>query len=231
VIAVVDYGAGNLASVRKAFRAVAGEVRVVRDVIDLGRPSAIVVPGVGHFRATAGLRTGWREAIIRHVEAGRPLLGICLGMQWLFEASEEAPGCEGLGLFKGSCFRLEPPAAAPRLKVPHVGWNQFERLSASAALDGIGDGAHAYFTHSYAAPVAAETVAVTTHGVRFAAVVERGAVWGIQFHPEKSGDVGLAILRNFGALASEGRAAAFARGVGREACPAHKEATGTRKQE
>jgi glutamine amidotransferase len=197
VIAVVDYGAGNLASVCKAFRAVAAEVRVVREAAELGTPSALVVPGVGHFGATSTLGAAWRDAIAGHVDAGRPLLGICLGMQWLFEASDEAPGCAGLGLLRGSCRRLEGQAGGDRLKVPHVGWNQFERLRPSAALDGLTDGAHAYFTHSYAAPVSDDTVAVTTHGQPFSAVVERGVIWGIQFHPEKSGEVGLAILRNF----------------------------------
>jgi imidazole glycerol-phosphate synthase subunit HisH len=197
VIAVVDYGAGNLASVCKALRAVAAEVRVVRAAADLGTPSAVVVPGVGHFGATAALDLAWRDAVAAHVNAGRPLLGICLGMQWLFEASDEAPGCAGLGLLRGSCRRLEGQAGAERLKVPHVGWNRFERLRPSAALDRVSDGAHAYFTHSYAAPVSDDTVAVTTHGQPFSAVVERGAVWGVQFHPEKSGDVGLEILRNF----------------------------------
>jgi imidazole glycerol-phosphate synthase subunit HisH len=210
VIAIVDYGAGNLASVRKAFHAVAADVTVVRDVADLGLPSAIVVPGVGHFGATAALGPEWRGAITRHVAAGRPLLGICLGMQWLFEASDEAPGCAGLGLLTGACSRLEAPAGGARLKVPHVGWNQFERVRESAALSGIEDGAHAYFTHSYAVPVCDDTVAVTTHGRPFSAAVERGALWGIQFHPEKSGDVGLAILRNFTALASERRLEACA---------------------
>ncbi len=203
MIAIVDYGAGNLASVRKAFDAVAADARVVRDASDLASPRAIVVPGVGHFGATAALGAAWREAIGHHVGAGRPLLGICLGMQWLFEASDEAPGCPGLGLLSGACFRLTPPAGDVRCKVPHVGWNQFDRVRPSAALQGIEAGAHAYFTHSYAAPVGRDCVAVTTHGESFAAVVERGAVWGTQFHPEKSGDCGLAILRNFLSIVRE----------------------------
>lgn len=202
MIAIVDYGAGNLSSVHKALHAVAADVRVVSRLAELGEPEALVVPGVGHFDATSALDDAWRRAIAGHVEAGRPLLGICLGMQWLFEASEEAPGCAGLGLLPGTISRLQPPSEGPRLKVPHVGWNQFQRVRPSAALDGIPDGAHAYFTHSYIAPVTADTVAVTTHGQPFSAVVERGAVWGIQFHPEKSGDVGLAILRNFAARAA-----------------------------
>ena len=197
MIAIVDYGAGNLASVRKAFGAVSADTRVVREVSDLGSPSAIVVPGVGHFGATSALGSEWRQAIARHAAAGRPLLGICLGMQWLFEASDEAPGCAGLGLLAGRCSRLGSCAGGERLKVPHVGWNQFEQIRASAALDGIPNGVHAYFTHSFAVPVCDDTVAVTTHGQPFSAVVERAAVWGIQFHPEKSGDVGLGILRNF----------------------------------
>jgi glutamine amidotransferase len=197
VIAIVDYGAGNLASVRKAFQAVAADVRIVRAAADLGLPSAIVVPGVGHFGATSALGPGWRDAIARHVGAGRPLLGICLGMQWLFEASDEAPGCVGLGLLRGRCTRLEAAAGDGRLKVPHVGWNQVERVRPSVSLEGIPDGAHAYFTHSYAAPAGAACVAVATHGTRFPAVVETDAAWGIQFHPEKSGEVGLGILRNF----------------------------------
>jgi imidazole glycerol-phosphate synthase subunit HisH len=205
VIAMVDYGAGNLTSVRKAFLAAGADIRVVRDISDLGRPSAVVVPGVGHFGATSALGPEWRDAISRHVRAGLPLLGICLGMQWLFEASDEAPGCPGLGLLPGSCFRLAPPASGVRCKVPHVGWNQFERVRPSTVLDGVADGAHAYFTHSYAAPVGDECVAVTTHGRRFAAVVERGAVWGTQFHPEKSGDVGLRILGNFVGMTSAAR--------------------------
>lgn len=194
MIAIVDYGAGNLASVLKAFRAVGAGARAVSSVSELNSPAAIVVPGVGHFGATAALGADWREAIASHAAANRPLLGICLGMQWLFEASDEAPGCNGLGLLAGRCSRL---AAGPGLKVPHVGWNQLETVHASRALEGVAEGAYAYFTHSYAAPHGPDTVALTTHGTPFAAVVERGSAWGIQFHPEKSGEVGLRILRNF----------------------------------
>jgi imidazole glycerol-phosphate synthase subunit HisH len=201
VIALVDYGAGNLASVRKAFQAVSAETCVVREVADLGSPAAIVVPGVGHFGATASLGEGWRQALREHAAAGRPLLGICLGMQWLFESSEEAPGCPGLGLLPGTCVRLDPPDGPARFKVPHVGWNQLEPLRPSAALARIEAGAYAYFTHSFAVPVTADCVAATSHGQRFAAVVEKGRVWGVQFHPEKSADVGLQILRNFVELA------------------------------
>jgi imidazole glycerol-phosphate synthase subunit HisH len=201
VIALVDYGAGNLTSVRKAFLAVGADVRLVREAANLGAPAAIVVPGVGHFGATASLGPAWREAVLGHVESGRPLLGICLGMQWLFETSEEAPGCQGLGLLPGACVHLGKGGASydaiSRIKVPHVGWNQLERTRFSAALQGVAPGAYAYFTHSYAAPVTGDCVATTCHGLTFASVVERGSVWGTQFHPEKSGDVGLTILKNF----------------------------------
>lgn len=201
MIAVVDYGAGNLASVRKALVAVGAEPRVVGDAADLGRPSGLVVPGVGHFGATSSLGQAWRDAVAAHVRAGRPLLGICLGMQWLFEASEEAPGCPGLGLLGGTCLRLgaadRPGESNAAIKVPHVGWNRVEPLRPSGPLGGVDEGAYAYFTHSYAAPVTADTVATSRHGRVFAAVVERGVVWGTQFHPEKSGDAGLRILANF----------------------------------
>jgi imidazole glycerol-phosphate synthase subunit HisH len=214
VIAVVDYGAGNLASVLKALSAVGAVPRVVRSAADLDAPAAIVVPGVGHFAATSSLDAAWRQAIAAHVSAGRPLLGICLGMQWLFDGSEEAPGCPGLGLLQGTCRRLGERGAADRsgspnafddsdqrvagrIKVPHVGWNRLSVTRPSGVLDGIDDGSYAYFTHAYAAPRTADTVAATTHGETFAAVVERGALWGTQFHPEKSGEIGLRLLRNF----------------------------------
>lgn len=202
-ISLIDYGAGNLASVCKAFAAVGGAPAVVSRLEDLGTPDALVVPGVGHFGATAPLDERWRAAIRAHVAAGRPLLGICLGMQWLFEASEEAPGCPGLGLLAGTVYRMRStfPSSdgqtSVRLKIPHVGWNRLAFARESAALADVHDGAHVYFTHSYAAPITEDCVAATTHGEAFAAVVERGVVWGAQFHPEKSSDVGLQILRNF----------------------------------
>lgn len=202
MIALVDYGAGNLTSVRKAFAALQAEVRTPAAPAVLAGARAIVVPGVGHFGATAALDGAWREAILAAVTAGTPLLGICLGMQWLFEGSDEAPGLPGLGLLAGRCRRLDPSGApghgpAGRLKVPHVGWNRLEAVRPSRLLAGVPDGAHAYFTHSYAAPVTADCVATTTHGGRFASGVERGSIFGVQFHPEKSGAVGLAVLRNF----------------------------------
>jgi glutamine amidotransferase len=204
VIAVLDYRAGNLASVCKALAAVGGDARLVRTAAEAAGAAAIVVPGVGHYGATVAIDQDWRSHLVAHALAGRPLLGICLGMQWLFEASDEAPEHGGLGLLPGRCSRLaagpRPDAAQPRetrVKVPHVGWNALELARPSRVLEGVADGAFVYFTHSYAAPIGAECVAVARHGTPFAAAIEHGSTWGVQFHPEKSGDVGLRILRNF----------------------------------
>ena len=191
-VALIDYGAGNLTSVRKALEAVGASLFTPRLPEDLGGADGIIVPGVGHFDATTSLAEPWRAAIRAGLERGVPLLGICLGLQWLFEASEESPGAEGLGIVRGSCARL--PAV---VKVPHVGWNALELVRSSRLLAGITNGTQVYFTHAYAAPLAPETIAATTHGVRFSAAVETGSVFGVQFHPEKSGDAGLRVLRNF----------------------------------
>jgi glutamine amidotransferase len=195
MIALIDYGAGNLTSVRKAFAAVGAEFVTPTTPADLARVDGIVVPGVGHFGATASLDHAWRETIRARVADGCPLFGICLGMQWLFEESTEAPGVPGLGLLAGRCTRLDDRGGA--LKVPHVGWNALSRPRASRLLDGVADGSYVYFTHSYAAPVTAATAATTTYATTFAAAVEHDHVCGVQFHPEKSADAGLQMIRNF----------------------------------
>jgi imidazole glycerol-phosphate synthase subunit HisH len=200
VIALIDYKAGNLTSVRKALAAVQAEVYTPEVPTDLDRASAIIVPGVGHFAATAALDAGWHETILRRVEAGTPLLGICLGMQFLFDGSTEAPDVPGLGLLRGRCELLAPPSSTDGFlcKVPHVGWNALaQRGSSSRLLADVPDHAQAYFTHSYVVPDTDATVAWTTHGLAFPSVVERGHVFGAQFHPEKSGETGLAMLRDF----------------------------------
>ena len=194
MIALIDYRAGNLTSVRKAFAALGADLFTPASPADLGEAAAIVVPGVGHFGATRALGPDWTEAILARVGEGRPLLGICLGMQWLFEGSEEAPELPGLGLLGGQCYKL--PSTAD-IKIPHVGWNALEMQRDASIVDTVTTGSQVYFTHSFVAPVTGDTVAVTTHGEPFAAVVQRGHVTGVQFHPEKSGDVGLQILRNF----------------------------------
>jgi glutamine amidotransferase len=194
VIALIDYGAGNLTSVRKGFAAAGGDVVSPADPDALGDASGVVVPGVGHFSATASLEGEWRDAIARLVQRGTPLLGICLGLQWLFEGSDEAPAQPGLGVLRGRCVRLPPGR-----KIPHVGWNVLA-IRASRLLAGIPDGTYAYFTHSYAAPVSDASTAITEYGSPFASAVERDNVFGVQFHPEKSGPAGVQILKNFVAI-------------------------------
>jgi len=203
VIALVDYGAGNLASVRKALAAIGAPVWTPTVPGELGRAHGIVVPGVGHFDSTKRLTDDWRTAITTMVDDGVPLLGICVGLQWLFEGSEESTDAAGVGCFAGSCFRLGNPSRPQDLrtlgplKVPHVGWNSLQLPRPSGLMGGIDDHTQVYFTHSYAAPVIADTVAICEYGVAFSAAVERGNVSAVQFHPEKSGDAGLRILENW----------------------------------
>jgi glutamine amidotransferase len=217
MVALIDYKAGNLTSVRKALAAVGASVFTPDSPDDLARAAALIVPGVGHFAATRVLDASWIAAIRDLVENGRPLLGICLGMQWLYEGSDEASDCPGLGVLKGRCYRLgaterltseagQPGAsrdtpAGLAVKIPHVGWNALARTRHGAILDGVPDRSQVYFTHSYVAPVTADTVAQTEHGERFASVVQRDRIAGVQFHPEKSGEIGLQVLRNFLRLA------------------------------
>lgn len=200
MIALIDYGAGNLTSVRKGFAAAGADLFDPSAPSELARARAIVVPGVGNFLATAALDGAWTAAIREAVGRGTPLFGICLGLQWLFDGSEEAPGVPGLGAVTGLCSRL-PGDPSGALKVPHVGWNSLALTRTGRLLEGVERGSQVYFTHSFAAPVTSETVATCTHGRPFAAAVETDRVFGVQFHPEKSGEAGLRILRNFVALA------------------------------
>lgn len=195
MIALIDYGAGNLTSVRKALAAIGADVFTPVAPDSVAAASAIIVPGVGHFDRTRAIDASWREAIGEAIGRGAPLLGICVGLQWLFEGSTEAPGVEGMGLFPGVCERLGE--GSDPLKVPHVGWNSLSFPHETALMAGLPEGAQVYFTHSYAAPVVEDAAAITTYGVPFTAAVERGQITGVQFHPEKSGDVGLRVLRNW----------------------------------
>ena len=202
MIALVDYGAGNLTSVRKALAAIGASVWTPAVPGELARAHGIIVPGVGHFDATRGLTNDWRAAISATVRDGTPLLGICVGLQWLFEGSVEAPEVQGLGVFKGTCFIFsgglrEPGSGNRPLKVPHVGWNNLTMPRATKLMAGVAPGTQVYFTHSYAAPIVDDTAAVCDYGTPFSAAVERDRVSAVQFHPEKSGPAGLHILSNW----------------------------------
>jgi imidazole glycerol-phosphate synthase subunit HisH len=196
VITLVDYHAGNMASVRKAFEYLGCETVVTEDPDLILRSRHIVVPGVGHFAATEQLtRAGLRHAVAEAIQRGANFLGICVGMQWMFEGSTEAPGVLGLGLIKGQVERF--PADA---KVPHVGWNTLDGRGESQILSGVASPSYVYYTHSYRAPMVTETVGVTEYDAQFSGVVEKDNYFGVQFHPEKSGPAGMKILQNFAQL-------------------------------
>ncbi len=194
-VTVIDYKAGNLTSVLKALLHLGAEAEVTDGNLSLVETAErIVLPGVGHFAATQRLdATGLTPAIRAAIARGIPFLGICVGMQWLYAGSSEAPAQPGLGHFRESCTRFPESIE----KVPHVGWNSLEIRHNSRLLSGIERGEYVYFTHSYKAPVTADTAAVTHYIEPFASAVERGNVMGVQFHPEKSGASGLQILSNF----------------------------------
>jgi len=192
-ITIVDYGAGNLNSVKKAFDYLGVKVVVTTQPEIVAAADKIVLPGVGHFNALGGLdNTGLRDAVLQAANAGKPFLGICLGMQWLFEGSDEAPGLAGAGIFAGRC-RPFPPT----VKSPHVGWNSLAVREGSRLLRNVAPDSFVYYTHSFQAPVVAATTAATEYGTPFSAVVEQDNIFGVQFHPEKSWTVGLLMLKNF----------------------------------
>jgi glutamine amidotransferase len=194
VIAIIDYRAGNLTSVKKAFDRIGAQSVITSEPAVVANASKIVLPGVGHFSSTFVLNeTGLRKAVKESLDRSIPYLGICVGMQWMIESSEEAPEVCGLGLWPGVCQRFPV-----EVKSPHVGWNQLEINNGhSRLLKSIPSGSFVYFTHSYSVPVIDATVAETEYGGKFSAAVERDNCFGVQFHPEKSGAVGLAILENF----------------------------------
>jgi len=205
VIAIVDYGIGNLGSVTKGFRRAGAEVELTGDPALLRRADALVLPGDGAFGATMaeidgrGLAPLLREA----VAAGTPLIGICIGMQVLFEQSEEHGRHQGLGLLPGRVRRFDDS-----LTVPHMGWNTLRARRAHPLLDGVADGSHVYFVHSYYCDAAEDVVIATSdYGQDFAAIVGRGPVLGLQFHPEKSQAVGQRLVANFVAGVAKRRAA------------------------
>jgi glutamine amidotransferase len=200
MIAVIDYKAGNLSSVVKALDYLgAGEVVVTQDPEVVRSAAKVVLPGVGHFQSTQFLQElGLTEAVRESVAKGTWFLGICVGLQWLFEGSTEAPGVAGLGHFPGVCEHFPALHDGVELKSPHVGWNSIDAIDAdSRLLRGVQRGGFVYYTHSWRAPLVPDTVAVTEYGGGFTAVVERENVMGVQFHPEKSSAVGLQVLKNF----------------------------------
>ena len=194
-VTVIDYKAGNLTSVLKALRSLGAEPVVTdADLAPVESAERIVLPGVGHFAATNYLdSTGLTPAIRAVIARGVPFLGICVGMQWLYAGSSEAPAQPGLAHFPEQCARFPDSHE----KVPHVGWNSLEVRAGSRLLGGVEPGEFVYFTHSYKAPVTADTAAITHYIEPFASAVERGNVMGVQFHPEKSGATGLKIFSNF----------------------------------
>jgi glutamine amidotransferase len=203
MIAVIDYKAGNLTSVVKALTYLdAREITVTQDPEVVRKAAKIVLPGVGHFQATQLLTDlGLTDAVRQSVAKGTWFLGVCVGLQWLFEGSTEAPGTAGLGHFAGQCERFPAQYEGAELKSPHVGWNSIEAIRQdSKLLRGVGDGGFVYYTHSWRAPQIHATAAVTHYGGAFTGVVEQGNVMGVQFHPEKSSAVGLQVLQNFIAL-------------------------------
>jgi imidazole glycerol-phosphate synthase subunit HisH len=192
MIAIVDYGAGNLTSVKKALDWLDQPCVITADAAEVGRSSKVILPGVGHFATTASLaRMGLQKAIEIAITRSLPFLGICVGMQWMFQGSMESPETRGLGLLPGSSERF--PAS---VKSPHVGWNQIQISDSSRLFRGL-PSSFVYFTHSFRAPVTDATTACCDYGGRFSAAVEKENSFGVQFHPEKSGEFGLQMLRNF----------------------------------
>ena len=194
MIAVFDYGAGNLRSVLNTLEEVRAEFVLVRDAEGLHKASKLILPGVGHFgqimRALDELQV--RDTLCERIRAGVPFLGICLGLQALFDASDEAPEARGLGIYEGTVRRFPNSA-----RVPHMGWNELEPRGDSKLLVNVGARPYVYFAHSYYVPETPVTAAACTYAVPYTAVLESGNVFGVQFHPEKSGPTGLRIVRNF----------------------------------
>jgi imidazole glycerol phosphate synthase glutamine amidotransferase subunit len=197
VIAIFDYGAGNLRSVQNTLDEIGAEYELVRDAAGLERAPKIILPGVGHFgqmlRALDEMNV--RQTFIQRIRASVPFLGICLGLQGLFESSAEAPGQRGLGIFPGAVQRFDDSA-----RVPHMGWNQLDIVRPSRLLKGLPERPHVYFAHSYYVPVVEQAAATCSYSAPYTAVLEAGNTFGVQCHPEKSGPLGLAIMRNFAEL-------------------------------
>ena len=199
-MAILDYGVGNLHSIRKAFEREGAAPRLVKDPAALVDAEALCLPGVGAFGEASVKLAPYRDALLSALEGGKPLLGVCLGMQLLLEESEESPGAKGLGYIQGAVRRLRHP------KLPQIGWNTVSSVDEDPVFGRLPDGVHVYYVNSYAAvPHEPVTVATSTYGETFTAAVRKRNAWGVQFHPEKSGSAGLAMIRNFVRYAKEQR--------------------------
>lgn len=198
MIAIIDYGAGNIQSVAKALRHIGCDCKVTKNKEEILASDGAVLPGVGSFGDTVDTMNayGIKKTVKEYIAGGKPFLGICLGMQLLFPESEESPGAEGLGIFEGTITRIPDGEG---LKIPHMGWNSLTVNPKSRLLKGIGEEPYVYFVHSYflTAKDSELVAARTEYGVSIDAAVEKGNVFATQFHPEKSGETGLKILRNF----------------------------------
>ncbi len=192
-VQIVDYGVGNLLSLKFALEKAGLTAKITEPTSKLKDADAIALPGVGNFTAAAKALEPVKAELVETINAGTPVLGICLGLQLYFEASEEGPG-EGLGFFKGKDIYLKGP-----VKVPHMGWNSLEKVKENELFDGVDNGAYVYFVHSlYPVPLDKKIVITKTeYSKTFASAVASKNIYGTQFHPEKSGEVGLRILKNF----------------------------------
>jgi imidazole glycerol-phosphate synthase subunit HisH len=193
-VTIVDYGAGNLRSVQNTLDHLGAAYEVTNKPEEVRRAKKIILPGVGHFGQMMHAidELGLRTPLVERMRGGTLFLGICIGLQCLFEASEESPGSKGLGLFQGTVRRF-----VGQERIPHMGWNSLEKIKTSRLLKNLGDGAFTYFAHSYYAPLMGATAVACTYIHRYTAILEDENVYAVQFHPEKSGPAGLRVMQNF----------------------------------
>ena len=201
MIAIIDYGAGNLQSVKKAFDFIGAESVITDNPEVINACDRVLLPGVGSFgdAMDSMAKSGLVEAVKQNALSGKPFLGICLGLQLLFEESEESPGVKGLGIFKGKIKKFSPDMG---LKIPHIGWNSLEIKQKDALFKNVPEDAYVYFVHSYYLHAEDENdiATITNYGIDFHSAVGKNNIFATQFHPEKSGDVGLQILKNFASM-------------------------------
>jgi imidazole glycerol-phosphate synthase subunit HisH len=198
MITIIDYGSGNLKSIRNGFQRIGAEVKISQDPNEMKNAEALVLPGVGAFGKAMDNLSEFKDAIHNHIEEGKAFLGVCLGLQVLFSQSQESPGVKGLDIFKGYVARFPETLKEEGKKIPHMGWNDLQIKRKCSVLDGVGND-YMYFVHSYYVQPDNENIVVATvdYGVKVPAVVSQDNVIATQFHPEKSGEIGLNILRNF----------------------------------